>query len=136
MERLAEILSENDIEVYLPHRDSGLLKSNLDSNSTNVFEGNIKGIIESDTILALLNGSEVDSGVAWELGYAYSLGKEIICVSDDIRINDNTLNLMIYKSCNKIIYLYDYVNINELVEKILYELRKHSKERRRGDYDG
>lgn len=108
LSRLADFLVKQGFNVYLPHRDSGLIESNLDMMSKTVFIKNIEGIKESDLIIALVNGPEIDSGTSWEIGYAYALGKEIICITDDMRVNENTVNLMIYMSCSHFLIINDF----------------------------
>ncbi len=48
-------------------------------------ERNVEAIRCSRIVLALLDGQEVDSGTASEIGYAYSLGKIIIAYRSDFR---------------------------------------------------
>ncbi len=46
---------------------------------------NVRGIIESDGVLAVLDGSDVDSGTAAETGYAAALNKKICGYRSDFR---------------------------------------------------
>jgi hypothetical protein len=48
-------------------------------------ENNAKAIEESDVIVADLNGSDVDSGTAGEIGYGTALRKRVIGYRDDFR---------------------------------------------------
>jgi nucleoside 2-deoxyribosyltransferase len=53
-----------------------------------IYESNIKLIQKSDIIIANANpfrGEELDSGTAFEIGYALALGKEVILYMDDTR---------------------------------------------------
>ena len=50
-------------------------------------------LIHSKHVVAVLNGPDVDSGTAWEIGYAYACKKPLLGIREDIRIGD--LNLMI-----------------------------------------
>ena len=47
---------------------------------------NEKAIRISNSILAVVDGQEVDSGVASEVGFAYGLGKRIIGYRNDFRL--------------------------------------------------
>lgn len=38
-----------------------------------------------DGVLALCNGAEIDSGTAFEIGYAYAMGKDILIFRNDKR---------------------------------------------------
>lgn len=48
---------------------------------------NAKAIEESDVIVAVLDGSDVDSGTASEIGYGSGLGKAIIGYRGDFRLS-------------------------------------------------
>jgi nucleoside 2-deoxyribosyltransferase len=50
-----------------------------------IFDGDVKAIRNSDVVVAILDGIEVESGVAFEIGYAYCLGKPIIGLKTDYR---------------------------------------------------
>ncbi|MDO5547152.1 MAG: nucleoside 2-deoxyribosyltransferase [Eubacteriales bacterium] len=55
-------------------------------NPKDIFEGNLAFIRQADIVLANLNpfrGHEMDSGTAFEIGYAHALGKEIWGYLDD-----------------------------------------------------
>ena len=49
-------------------------------------ERNEKAINESEIILAILDGVDVDSGTAAEIGYAFAKGKRIIGYRNDFRM--------------------------------------------------
>jgi len=50
-----------------------------------IAENNKKGIIEADGILAILDGTDVDSGTASEIGYGAALNKKICGYRSDFR---------------------------------------------------
>jgi nucleoside 2-deoxyribosyltransferase len=56
-----------------------------------------RGINECDVVVASLNGIITDDGTAWELGYAFALGKPIIGLHTDWRrrFDHEVINLMI-----------------------------------------
>ncbi len=86
-------------ETYLPHRDGGLCPSSGEGGEFFFMEDKNK-LEESDLVVAILNGSSIDSGTAWELGYAYSQGCHLLGFFDDTRIAipKANINLMIYYS--------------------------------------
>jgi nucleoside 2-deoxyribosyltransferase len=50
----------------------------------------------SDIVVAVLDGVDVDSGTAWEIGYAYAKGKPVIGLRTDFRtLSDGVVNLMV-----------------------------------------
>lgn len=67
--------------------------------SLGVGQRNAQLIDESDAVLAILDGPDVDSGTAAEIGYAAARGKPIAGVRDDLRqTGDNpgvTVNLQV-----------------------------------------
>lgn len=50
-----------------------------------IAENNVKGIMESDGLFAVLDGTDVDSGTAAEIGYASAMGKIITAYRGDFR---------------------------------------------------
>ena len=61
--------------------------------------GNLDAIRRADAVLALLDGTDVDSGVAAEIGYAAALGTPVVGLRLDFRLaGDNeggTVNLQV-----------------------------------------
>ena len=67
------------------------------------FEGIVGSCIEqldkANLILAILDGSDSDSGTSWECGYAYAKGKRVIGVRTDLRgSEDEGLNAMLRRT--------------------------------------
>ena len=64
-------------------------------------------IDDSDAVVALLDGPQVDDGTAWEIGYAYAKGKPIVGIRTDFRNAGDTshgrVNAMIEGSCTVIV---------------------------------
>lgn len=60
-------------------------------------------IDQVEVIVALLDGTQVDDGTAWEIGYAYAKGLPIIGIRTDFRQAGDTkhsaVNAMIEGSC-------------------------------------
>lgn len=71
-----------------------LHKINLELGKTNA-----ERIDKSDAVLAILDGVDVDSGTASEIGYAYAKGKKVYGLRTDFRLaGDNigaTVNLQV-----------------------------------------
>ena len=61
-------------------------------------------IHKCDIMLAVLDGSQVDDGTAWEIGYAYHIVIPIFGIRTDYRHGGETglVNCMISNSCKKI----------------------------------
>ena len=86
------------ISTYLPSQDGGLLGKD---NDDEVFQMDIKALNKADIVVASLNGVDVDSGTAFELGYAFAKGKKLFGLHTDFRTFSPTsdVNLMLLKSC-------------------------------------
>ncbi|MBN2487534.1 MAG: nucleoside 2-deoxyribosyltransferase domain-containing protein [Methanosarcinaceae archaeon] len=96
--KLRDILVKRGFSVFLPQEDSNDTTSMRHAQKQkHVFNKNCKAIDNSDIILAVLDGgSDVDSGTAWELGYAYAKGKVVLGLKTDFRTlgSEGTVNLM------------------------------------------
>jgi len=84
-------LLEPFFTVYLPQEDGGLMsemvKEGIPSHiaSETVFRLDVQAIKDCDYLLMVLDGRAIDEGAAFELGLAFSLGKECIGLQTDIR---------------------------------------------------
>jgi nucleoside 2-deoxyribosyltransferase len=74
----------------------------------NLFQQCIDGIRSSDVVVAVLEGAEVDVGVGFEVGVAYTNGIPVLGLRTDFRRRSETveggLNLMLQYGINKVIY--------------------------------
>lgn len=108
--QLAGELTKLGLDIILPQdRAEPMLSGNEDFNPEVLFNENIKGIEQSNIILAVFDQADPDSGTCWECGYAYKLGHPIIGLKTDIRglgdTPEDPVNLMLSRSCNKFIKL-------------------------------
>jgi len=71
LERIDAVCREQGFETYLPHRDAGLF--DRDSDSSFFFQQDLRQLQEAAIVVAVLNGDDVDSGTAWEMGYFYAV---------------------------------------------------------------
>jgi len=114
LEEIAKICRDIGLETFLPHRDAG-----LGEDTEEIFKKDFSGLDECDVLVAVLNGSELDSGTAWEIGYAYSRKIRIIGVIgviEDIRISKDRLNVMIANSV-------EIVDSIDKLKKMLIEIK-------------
>lgn len=70
--------------VDLPYGDKK--RSEWEQLNRVIGENNEKAIVESEAILAVLDGTDVDSGTSAEIGYGAALGKTIIGYRGDFRL--------------------------------------------------
>lgn len=59
--------------------------SQIQDYNTKIAQNNVELIKKSDLVLAILDGGDVDSGTAAEIGYAYGIGKKIWGYRGDFR---------------------------------------------------
>jgi nucleoside 2-deoxyribosyltransferase len=104
-------------------------------NETGVdFEGLVQACIQSidrsDVVLAVLDGSDADSGTCWECGYAFAKGKRVIGLRTDLRgSEDEGLNAMLRPTCEKVIYFSAVSeDISGLAKKITSVILNDAKE--------
>lgn len=93
---LAAQLRKEGFEVWLP-QDEGIVKQGTAAEKEYLFKKDLEGICGSSVILAVLDGTDVDAGTAFELGYAHSLGKPLYGLKTDYRSFSpvENVNLMI-----------------------------------------
>ncbi|MBA7680968.1 hypothetical protein ES703_89294 [subsurface metagenome] len=82
---------EEHLDVFLPQRDGGLLVKlvndgmAVEAAEQKIFEKDLAAIEAADLVIAVLDGAHVDEGVAFEVGYAFALGKPCIGFQTDAR---------------------------------------------------
>lgn len=85
-----------------------------------IFKTCLDALTSADVVIALLDGVQVDDGTAWEIGYAYALGKPILGIRTDFRQAGEhpgaTVNAMVEYSCS---------NISRTTDCLLNELHKY-----------
>ena len=75
---------ENGFEVWLA-QESSFVQQGVHKEKKTIYEGDILALKTSDVLVAVLDGVDVDAGVAFEMGYAKALGKPIIGLKTDYR---------------------------------------------------
>ncbi|MCZ7395701.1 MAG: nucleoside 2-deoxyribosyltransferase [Candidatus Methanoperedens sp.] len=84
--------------VFLPQEDSNNVRA--ENRQKIIFNKNLAAIEGSDIIVAVIDGTDVDSGTAWEIGYAFAKNKPVIGLRTDFRTLgiEGVVNLMIERS--------------------------------------
>ena len=98
---LKTLLEADGCDVFLPQEDAeDTDEERSDGGLDAIFGRCFEGLCRADIVVAVLDGVDVDSGTAWELGFAYSQKKPIIGLRTDFRIcgEKEPVNLMILKS--------------------------------------
>jgi nucleoside 2-deoxyribosyltransferase len=97
--KLRDLIMDEGFQVFLPQEDSNNI--HVEKNRQEIiFNKNLAALDKSDIIVAVIDGADVDSGTAWEIGYAYSKGKSVLGLKTDFRTLgiEGTVNLMIERS--------------------------------------
>lgn len=63
--------------------------------NTSIAQKNMDMIDESDLVLAVLDGSDVDSGVAAEIGYAFAQRKRVLGYRSDFRLTGDNIGSIV-----------------------------------------
>jgi len=114
LEKIDKLLADKGLSTYLPHRDGGLYTSDEVDDSA-FFKSDVKAIDDCNLVVAVLHGREVDSGTAWEIGYAYAKGKHVIAIAEDTRLSLKNINLMLSNSSDIVF------SLEELASKVSSE---------------
>ena len=80
----AKTLRDNGFEVWLA-QEAPFIQHGNHKEKRMIYDSDILALKTSDVIVAILDGAEVDAGVAYEMGYAKALGKPIIGLKTDYR---------------------------------------------------
>lgn len=74
-----------DIELYVPQENDDINNKDAFADSLMIFEADKKELMASDFLIAVIDGVEIDSGVAAELGMFATTGKPIFALYSDVR---------------------------------------------------
>lgn len=96
--RVARALSDAGVAVYLPQRDAPEARG--DGHARRIYAANLEALRGADAVVAMCDGSQVDDGTAWEIGYAVARGIPVYaCRTDSRRPSpEERVNLMIEQS--------------------------------------
>lgn len=116
--KVAEDLREAGFDVWMA-QETSLIKEGFHEEKKKIYEKDISALKASDVVVAVLDGVEVDSGVAFEMGFAKALGKPIIGLKTDYRTFSRIeeVNLMLEVSI---------MNICETVDEVISTLKRGS----------
>jgi nucleoside 2-deoxyribosyltransferase len=128
-EKLAAALGmDSKKDIFLPHRDTGDIGIHEEGRE-GVFASDLEFLDNASVIIALLDGPDVDSGTAVELGYAFAHGKEIFGILTDWRrwsqlnLEVRNINNMIWGVCGKGKRIF-----REIDDKFIEDLKKALKD--------
>lgn len=111
-----------ELEIILPQDGEVPLRHGKPDFVT-IFRRNLAALESCSVVVAILDGSDADSGTAWECGYAFAKGKRVIGVRTDFRISeDEYLNLMLKESSELVFQESLNEDIVQLARRIIERL--------------
>ena len=124
--KLDRHLQKHGFKTFLPQRDAGSLQELMRKEGKRayrtIYERDLEGLERSDVVVAVLDGPDIDSGTAYEVGYARAMGKPVIGFKTDLRIfaKGEELNNMVAQGLCALAKNFD---------ELLAELRKLNKQK-------
>ena len=108
----SEIRKEiKEIDLYVPQENDAINDKSSYADSITIAKADMDKLRESEFLIAVIDGVEIDSGVAAEIGAFYMMDKPIFALYTDVRqqgrdnnkkvealINDSTENQFIYRN--------------------------------------
>lgn len=99
------------IELYVPQENDAINDKNAYADSLAIAQADLNSLKESDVLIAVIDGVEIDSGVAAEIGAFSMLNRPIVALLSDVRqqgrtnakkiealVADGTENQFIYRN--------------------------------------
>ena len=74
-----------DVEIYVPQEQGDINDKNAYADSMAIAKYDTDALLESDLVVAVLDGAAIDVGVASEIGVAYQAGIPIVGLYSDSR---------------------------------------------------
>jgi nucleoside 2-deoxyribosyltransferase len=123
-ERLAKALRARACKVVLPQVEAEPFITPQSVDFAAIFASCLENIRTSDAVVAIFDGTDVDSGTAFECGYAYATGKPIIGARTDLRSagEENGVNAMLSRCCRQVVYVPAFKTGDQLADAILAAL--------------
>lgn len=123
-EQLAKALRARGCKVVLPQAEADAFITLQSIDFAGIFASCLDNVRATDAVVAIFDGTDVDSGTAFECGYAYAVGKPIIGVRTDLRSGgeENGVNAMLSRCCRQVVYVPAFNTGEELADAILVAL--------------
>jgi nucleoside 2-deoxyribosyltransferase len=118
---LATALRGLGFDVILPQEEAERHISPSGLDFAGIFGSCLEGVQSADVIVAIFDGADVDSGTAFECGYAYARGKPVIGVRTDIRSHrgeEKGVNAMLSRCCWRLVEVSAFNTPDQLVHSI------------------
>jgi len=98
--KLFDILTSHHYQVYLPQEAGDDSCSRGHEAHREIYRKHLGALHSVDVVVAVVDGADADSGTAWEMGYAFGIGKPVIALRTDFRMAGRCehVNLMLEQS--------------------------------------
>ena len=141
-ERIAAELRKviGGIELYVPQENDAINDKSAYADSLAIAAADLAHLEESDVLIAVIDGVEVDSGVAAEIGVFSTFNRPIIALFSDVRqqgrdnakkiealVEDGTENQFIYRNLFVVGLIKRNGVIVGTIEELAAEVKKHVK---------
>ncbi|MCC7564848.1 MAG: nucleoside 2-deoxyribosyltransferase domain-containing protein, partial [Methanomicrobiaceae archaeon] len=95
-----DLLTRHLFDVYLPQEVGDNSGCRDKAEHDRIFKKHVEALNAADIVVAICDGPDADSGTAWEMGYAYALGKRVVVLRTDFRMagHRECVNLMLEES--------------------------------------
>ncbi len=114
---LAEVLRKNFFSVYLPQELDDTSEARREDRERMIYDKNLSELKKADIVVGVIDGSDVDSGTSWEMGYAFACGKRVIALRTDFRkfSESERVNLMLEMGAEVV------SNVDELKAALMFQ---------------
>lgn len=128
------------IDLYVPQENDAINDKNAYADSLAIAEADLNSLKESDVLIAVIDGVEIDSGVAAEIGAFAMLNRPIVALFSDVRqqgrtntkkidalIADGTENQFIYRNLFVVGLIKQNGVIASTIEEVVEQVKQLSK---------
>lgn len=129
-----------EIELYVPQENGAINDKNAYADSLAIAAADLNSLKESDILIAVIDGVEIDSGVAAEIGAFSMLNRPIVALFSDVRqqgrtnakkidalVADGTENQFIYRNLFVVGLIKQNGVIASTVREVVEQVKKLSK---------
>ena len=127
----------SEIDLYVPQENDAINDKNAYADSLAIAEADLNSLKESDVLIAVIDGVEIDSGVAAEIGAFAMLNRPIVALLSDVRqqgrtntkkidalIADGTENQFIYRNLFVVGLIKQNGVIASTIEEVVEQVKK------------
>ena len=125
LEQIAGHFESQGVSVYLPHRDGGdlgtlIYNAQRDKLRNELFKKDIENLKDSNFVVCLLDGQDVDSGTCVEIGIAFAMDLPIFGLKTDIERRGSVINNMVWGACDSGNHIFeDIVSLFSAVDRVV-----------------